>query len=104
MMHHVWTKIVVAGLIILGEGAFASESSEFGDDWYEADRNIAQLSQSLVQNADESMWQPPPLACVDATRIQTGTACQTFAAASVLLLNQLRYHSFSPRAPPVPAP
>jgi hypothetical protein len=28
MMHRVWTKIVVAGLIILGDGSFASEIND----------------------------------------------------------------------------
>jgi hypothetical protein len=44
MMHRVWTKIVVASLIVLGDGVFASEIKERGDDRYEASGNVVQLS------------------------------------------------------------
>jgi hypothetical protein len=102
MMHRVWTKIVVAGLIILGEGAFASDNNQRSNDWYEANGNAVQLSQPTVPDDAGSRWQR---SLAGTNRIQTdiNLTYQIFAALTAPTSDQLKYHSFNPRAPPVPA-
>lgn len=102
MMHRVWKKVVIAGLIILGEGAIASESNQRSDDSYETNSNAVQLAQPVVLDDTGSMWKPSP---AGANTIQPDISLthQTFAAETALVSDLLKYHSFNPRAPPVPA-
>jgi len=102
MMHRVWKKIVVAGLIILGDGAFASESNERGDDRYESYGNAVQLSLPAVLDDIGSRWQSS-LAGANTIRPDINLTYQVFAVVTVLVSDLLKYHPFSPRAPPVPA-
>jgi hypothetical protein len=102
MMHRVWTRIVVAGLVILGEGAFASESNQRSDDRYEANGNAVQLSQPTVLD-DAGSRGTPSLAGAYAIHPDINPAYQTFTAVTVPLSELLNYHPFNPRAPPLPA-
>ena len=102
MMHRVWSKIVVAGLIILGEGAFASECNQCSDGRYEASGNAVQLSQPAVLNDTGSKWEPS-LAGANTIQPDINLTHQIFAAATVPVSGLLTYHPFNPRAPPVPA-
>jgi len=100
MLHRVWKKIVVVGLIILGEGAFASERNERSDDTYEANGNAVQLSQPTVLDNAGSKWQPS-LSGANTIRTDINLTYQTFAVVTTPVSDLLKYHSFNPRAPPV---
>jgi hypothetical protein len=102
MMHRVWTKIVVASLIVLGDGVFASEIKERGDDRYEASGNVVQLSLPEVLDDIGYRWQPS-LAGSNTIRLDIYLTYQSFAVVTVPVSDLLKYHPFSPRAPPVPA-
>jgi len=102
MMHRVWTKIVVAGLIILGDGSFASEINERCDDRYESNGKAVQLSLPAVLDDIGSRWQPS-LAGANTIRPDINLTYQVFAVVTVPVSDLLKYHPFSPRAPPVPA-
>jgi hypothetical protein len=101
-MHRVWTKIVVAGLIILGEGAFASESNQHSDDSYEASGNAVRLSQPVVLDDAVSRW-IPSLAGAHTIQPCINPTYQVFVAVTVPVPNPPKYHPFNPSAPPVPA-
>jgi len=102
MMHHIWTKIVVAGLIMLGEGVFASESCQRNDGRYEANSETLQLSPPVGLDEVGSRWKSSP---AGTNKLQTdiNPTYQIFAAVTVPVSDLLKYHSFNPRAPPVPA-
>ena len=101
-MHRVWTKIFVAGLIILGEGAFASESNQRIDSKYEASGNAVQLSQPIALDVTESRWYSP-LAGANTVWSDIKLTNQTFAVVTIPVSDLLKYNPFNPRAPPVPA-
>jgi len=101
-MHRFITKIVVAGLLILGEGAFASESNGRGDDRCETNGDAVQRSQPEFQNDIWPIWQAS-LAAAYTIRTEIDPACQTFAPVTVPVSNLQKHHPFNPRAPPVPA-
>jgi hypothetical protein len=102
MMHRVWEKIFVAGLIILGENAFASESNGCGDDRYKANDNAVQLSQPTVLDDIGSRWQLS-LACANTIQPDINQTYLAFAVVTLPVSDLLKYHPFNPRAPPVPA-
>lgn len=101
-MHRVWAKIFIAGLIILGDGAFASASNQRNDCKYEASGDAVQLPQPTVLDVTESGWQPPQ---TGATRIRSDIklSYQSYAVVTVPVSDLLKYHPFNPRAPPLPA-
>ena len=45
MTHHIWTRVFVASLILLGDGAFASEIDHRDDIDAYTGENIFQISQ-----------------------------------------------------------
>lgn len=101
-MHSVWRKIVVAGLVILGEGTFASESSHRSDDSHEAYGDTVELSQPTFLDDTVTRWQPS-LVGANTIRPDINPGYLTFVAVTVPVSALLNYHSFNPRAPPVPA-
>lgn len=102
MMHRVWLKIFVAGLIILGEDAFASESNQRIDSECEASGNAVQLTQPIALDVTGSRWQSP-LAGTNTIWSDFKLTYQTFVVVVIPVSNLLKYHPFNPRAPPVPA-
>jgi len=102
MKHRFWTKFVVAGLVVMGEGAFASESSERGNDRYESNGNAIQLS--LPEVLDDAGSGPrPPMASANSTQPGINHSTQSFTAVTAPVSDLLKYHPFNPRAPPLPA-
>lgn len=102
MMQSIWTKIVLAGLIILGDSAFASECSQCGDDCHEANGNTVQLLQPAALDDAGPGWKPP-LALANSILTDINLAYKPFPAVNVQLTALHKFHSFNPRAPPVPA-
>jgi hypothetical protein len=102
MMQSVWTKIVLAGLIILGDSSFASGSNQCGDDSHEANGNAVQLLQPAALDDAGPRWEPP-LAGVNSIQTDINLAFKPFPAANLQLTALHKYHSFNPRAPPSPA-
>lgn len=101
-MHRLWAKFVVAGLIILGEGAFASEISQRSDDRHENGENPALISQPVILDDSGSSCNTAP-ACIDGVRPQITLKHYKVAVASVFTSGSFEYNPFNPRAPPVPA-
>ena len=101
-MHRLWAKIVVAGLIILGEGALASEISQRSDDRHENGENPALISQPVILDDSGSSCNPAFI-CIDGVRPQITLTHYKVAVAGVLTSDTFEYHPFNPRAPPVPA-
>jgi hypothetical protein len=101
MIRRIWTKIVIAGLVILGEGAFASESNQRIDDRYEISANAVQLSQPA--DLDEAGTNSKPsLAAAKSIQPVSSLAYQSIAAVSVPVSGLIKHHPCNPRAPPVP--
>jgi hypothetical protein len=101
MMQSVWTRIVLAGLIILGDSLFASESSQYSDDSHEAG-NAVQLLQAAGLDSAGPGWQPP-VAGTNSLQTDSNLTFKPFPAINVQLITLHEFHSFDPRAPPVPA-
>lgn len=102
-MRRLWTKFVVASLIILGEGAFASEISQRTDDRHENVDNPAVISQSVIPADSASSYNPVASFCNDGGRPQITLTHYKAVVVSVLTSGSFEYNPFSPRAPPVPA-
>jgi len=102
MMHRIWAKIAIAGMILMGDGAFAYESNECGDDGYKSVSNAVQLSQPAVVDDNGPGWQPY-LAHANKMQPDINPDYQIFAVAIVPVPDPQKYLPFSPRAPPVPA-
>lgn len=102
MMRSIWKKIVVACLVILGEGAFSSESNQRIDDNYEVNSKAVQLSQPSVLDDAGSRWKPS-LAGTNTIRPYINKTYQTFAVVTVPVTGLHKYQPLNPRAPPVPA-
>jgi len=101
-MRRLWAKFVVASLIILGEGAFASEISQRSDERHENDANTAVISQDLFQD-DYGLGLNPSSACIDIDWPKASLARLNVIIASVVSLDSSGNYPFNPRAPPIPA-
>lgn len=101
-MHRSWTKIVVTSLVMLGDGAFASEGNPYGDGSDAFIDKAVQHSLPVVTGNDESGWKP--VAAIS-NLIPPGInlAYQSFSEITAPVSDLLKHHPCSPRAPPIPA-
>jgi len=102
MMQRVWAKLVIASLIIMGEGVFASESKLRSDDSPEAGSITAQLLLLPPLDAGES-WRYPDVQASCPVWRDSDLPCLVPAVITAPLIGSPRDHTFNPRAPPVPA-
>ena len=101
-MFRVWSKIVVASLVILGVDVFASDSKQRIDQSYEAGGNAVQRSLPAVLDDFGYRWNPSE-AGTYTIRPDINPACRDFVIVTPPVTGLLKYHLFSPRAPPFPA-
>jgi hypothetical protein len=101
-MYRVLTKFVVAALVILGDGLFASESSLRVDDCPVAHGGTILLSPPALQD-DAGSGRQLPVCFAGEALPDIYQACQSSVLPAVPVPELLAYHPFNPRAPPVPA-
>lgn len=101
-MSRLWARIVVATLVILGEGALASEISQRSDDRHENGSNHAVISQEIILDDPGSSWNPSS-ACIDIVWPNASLTRFGIAVVSVFTSASIEYRPYNPRAPPVPA-
>lgn len=101
-MRRLWAKIVVASLVILGEGALAFEICQRSDDRHASGGNHAAVSQEIILDDPGSSGNPSS-ACIDIVWPKAGLARHKIVVASVLSSAPFEYRPCNPRAPPVPA-
>lgn len=99
MMRHIWTRIAVTSLILLGDGAFASEINPRGDIEAATSGSIAQISLQTFLDDSESSGQPVPLA-VYAVSPVIKPAKIIISALAHTTADTHNYHPLNPRAPP----
>ena len=102
MMHRVRAKLLIACLIVLGEGVFASENTQRSDASRETGSITAQLLLLPTLDASES-WHEPDVQESGPVWPDSDLPWFISAVLAAPLGESPRYHAFNPRAPPVPA-
>ncbi len=102
MTHQIWTRVFVAGLILLGDGVYASEINNNDDLDAVTGNSIFQIALPAVPDKGGTKWQ----AFIPGTNT-TGTtyhpASPAISAVSHSVSATHTYHPSNPRAPPIPA-
>ena len=102
MMQRVWAKLVIASLIILGDGVFASESTLRSDDSPEAGSITAQPL--LLPHLDAgNPPQDPDMQESDPALPDSDITWLIPALPPAPLNGTSGHHAFNPRAPPISA-
>ena len=102
MTHQIWTRVLVASLFLLGDGAFASEINHPNDSETVTSGNVFQIPQSALLDDPGSNSQPI-LPSVNGKQTAFNLTTQTNAAVTHSVLDTHKYHPLNPRAPPIPA-
>ncbi len=102
MTPHIWTRVFVASLILLGDGVFASEINHSDDVDAVAGDHSFQISLPALLDESGTKWQPL-VPGVNTAETTYHPASQTISAASHAVLDTRTYHPLNPRAPPIPA-
>ena len=101
-MHLIWTRVLVASLILLGDGAFASEITHSNDVETATNSSIFKVSlPTLLDDTGSDTHAIPP--GVNTAKTAFNLTSQTNAAASHLVFNANKYNPINPRASPTPA-
>ena len=102
MTHHIWARVFVASLILLGDGVFAAEiDHRDGTDAYTGE-NTFQLFQPALLNDSGTKWQPL-IPNVNQAGTAYNLAALTIAAVTDPVLVIHKYQPLNSRAPPIPA-
>jgi len=100
MKHQIWTRVVVTSLVLLGDGAFASENDDRTGIDAEANSSTIQVYQPAFLNDSTPKWLP--LFTSDNVIPKIFNLTYQIVAADVELVSDaLKYPPFNPRAPPV---
>jgi hypothetical protein len=102
MTRHVWTKIFIAGLIFLGDVAYAAENSVRSDIEAAASDITSQISKQTFLDNAESKWKPATNDADTATPV-IFSASQLLASISFTTSEKFKYHPLNSRAPPLPS-
>jgi len=102
MMHRFLARLVMAALVILGEGVFASESTLRSDGSLEAGGINAQPLLQPPLDGSESP-QDPDVQASGAVSQDSDLPLKVQAVFNTHSYGLPAYHAFNPRAPPSPA-
>jgi len=99
MTHQIWTRIVIATLILMGDSALASKISHRSDAEAIASGNTVQVSQSESPDDSDTKWQP---VLTDASFIQNKVNLKFQALTTLIHLNAYssEHNLYNSRAPP----
>ena len=100
-MHRLLEKLVIAALVILGEGVFASESTLRSDGSLEAGGITAQPLPPLLDGSESP--QDPDVQVSGAVSQDIDLPLKIQAVFNTHSYGLPGYHAFNPRAPPSPA-
>lgn len=101
MMFQIWTIIVVASLILLGDSALASEINHRSDAEAVASGTTVQVSQPESPDDSVSRWQPI-LTGANSIQTKVNNKYKTLAPVVRSIAYTSKYGIYNPRAPPVP--
>lgn len=99
MTYQIWTRIVVASLILLGDSAIASEISQRNDTEAVVSGNTVQISQPESLDDSDSMWQPL-LTGANSIQNKVTHRYQTSTTLANANTNSSEYSLYNSRAPP----
>lgn len=100
MARHVWSKLFVASLVFLGEGAFASETNHRNDVDTVTTGSIAQLSDASLLSDPEPQW--PPLQNYSyLSTVTPNSTLLTLCSVTFFSPTSIQYQTYNPRAPPI---
>jgi len=101
MTYQIWTRIVIASLILLGDSTFASEISQRNAAEAAVNVNTIQISQTESLGDSDSIWQP---LFTDASSIlnEATLSYQTLTTLVYLNKHSSQYELYNSRAPPAP--
>lgn len=100
-MYQIWTKIVVASLILLGDSALASEINHRSDVEAVASGNTVQVSQTESLDDSGPRWQPI-LTGANSIQTKVNHKYKTLAPVVHSIAYTSKYDIYNPRAPPFP--
>jgi hypothetical protein len=100
--HHIWTRVFVTSLLLLGDSAFASEIDHRDDIDAYTGGNIFQISQPALLDDSGAKWQPP-VPNADQAGTAYYPAALTITSVTEPVSDTHIYHPFNSRAPPFPA-
>jgi len=100
MTHQTWTSIVVASLIMLGDGALASQVYYRTGNELLANDQVAQILLPHCIDDFVSKW-PRIHNGTNTSLVETIRIIPTYTSVDVLFTNTQKYHPINPRASPV---
>ena len=100
-MYQIWTRIVVASLILLGDSALASEINQRSDAEAIASGNTVQVSQAESSDDSGSRWKPI-FTGANSIQSKVNLRYQTLAPVVHSIAYTSNYDIYNPRAPPIP--
>ena len=99
MTRQLWTRFIATGLILIGQGVFASEISQRSDTEVKIFLCDAQVSPAvLIENSDDE-WQTTLTGAIP-KKLGVNYKYLTFSSTTNSITQSLNYNRYNPRAPP----
>jgi hypothetical protein len=100
MARHIWSKLFVASLVFLGEGAFASETNHRNEVDAVTAGSIIQLSDASLLSDPEPQWSALHIYSYLST-VTPNFTLLTLCSVTFFSPAAVQYQTYNPRAPPI---